>query len=527
VHRRTAGVGQRARMVTILPAALSLLAATHAGPSTAQDWHSAQRARMVAEIASRARETGAATGRPSLSKAVMTAMGTVPRHRFVPAALEGLAYKNQALPIGEGQTISQPFLVALMTDLIEPKAGDTVLEVGTGSGYQAAVLAELVAKVYTIEIVEPLGRRAMQLLGELGYRNVEVRIAENDLARFKFENYVKEIFVDSDTKIALLSGAPFDDPTWDLLNNDQIAAARAAINRIAGSRRLLGHSVFTPKKAGWMAEVDRCIASAKPDSWKGYTVGDPLFPSKAQSYWRLDEEKLMYPFYEKIVKAGSPIVCIHKGLLPADYEKSWPRVWEYNTVWDVGKAAKDWPQVTFVIYHSALRMFQESPAATMAEFEKTGRIKWATDLAEIPAKFGVNNVYGEIGTSFASCAVANPALAAALVATLVRGLGTDRVLWGSDSVWYGSPQWQIEALRRLEIPEAMRKQHHFTPLGPADGLVKTAIFSANAARLYGIQARTALGAIRHDHIAAIRDEYVANGGTRSNARYGYVHRGMA
>jgi protein-L-isoaspartate(D-aspartate) O-methyltransferase len=165
-------------MMAILPAALSLLVVTHAGPSTAQDWHSTQRARMVAEIASRARETGAATGRPSLSKAVMTAMGTVPRHRFVPAALEGLAYKNQALPIGEGQTISQPFLVALMTDLIEPKAGDTVLEVGTGSGYQAAVLAELVAKVYTIEIVEPLGRRAMQLLEELGYRNVEVRIGD-------------------------------------------------------------------------------------------------------------------------------------------------------------------------------------------------------------------------------------------------------------------------------------------------------------------------------------------------------------
>jgi len=351
--------------------------------------------------------------------------------------------------------------------------------------------------------------------------------SENDLVRYKFENYIKEIFVDSDTKVALLSGAPFDDATWDLLSNDQIAAARSAINRIAGSRRLLAHSVFTPKKAGWMAEVDRCAATVKPDSWKGYTVGDPLFPSKFQSYWRLDDEKLMYPFYEKIVKAGSPMVCIHKGLLPADYEKSWPSVWEYNTVWDVGKAAKDWPQVTFVIYHSALRMFQESPAATMAEFEKTGRIKWATDLAEIPAKYGVTNVYGEIGTSFAACAVANPALAAALVGTLVRGLGTDRVLWGSDSVWYGSPQWQIEALRRLEIPDAMRKQHQFAPLGPADGLVKTAIFSGNAARLYGIQTRTALGSITNDRIAAIRAEYVAAGGTRSNTRYGYVHRATA
>jgi predicted TIM-barrel fold metal-dependent hydrolase len=344
---------------------------------------------------------------------------------------------------------------------------------------------------------------------------------ENDLARYKFENYVKEIFVDSDTKVALLSGAPFDDPTWDLLSNDQIAAARTAINRIAGSRRLLAHTVFTPKKNGWMAEVDRCAASVKPDSWKGYTVGDPLFPSKLQSYWRLDDEKLMYPFYEKIVKAGSPIVCIHKGLLPADYEKSWPDVWQYNTVWDVGKA---WPQISFVIYHSALRMFQESPAATVAEFEQTGRIKWATDLAEIPAKFGVNNVYGEIGTSFAACAVADPNLAAALVGTLVKGLGTDRVLWGTDSVWYGSPQWQIEAMRRLEIPEAMRKKHGFAPLGPADGLVKTAIFSSNAARLYGIQTKTALGAITNDRIAAIRAEYVAAGGTPSNTRYGYVHR---
>ena len=92
---------------------------------------------------------------------------------------------------------------------------------------------------------------------------------ENNLARYKFENFVKEIYVDSDTKVALLSGAPFDDPTWDLLTNDQIAAARAAINRISGSRRLLGHAVITPNKGPWMAEVDRCIAQVRPDSWKG------------------------------------------------------------------------------------------------------------------------------------------------------------------------------------------------------------------------------------------------------------------
>jgi predicted TIM-barrel fold metal-dependent hydrolase len=351
---------------------------------------------------------------------------------------------------------------------------------------------------------------------------------ENTLARFKFENYVKEVFVDSDTKVALLSGAPFDDPTWDLLSNDQIAAARAAINRIAGSRRLLAHSVFTPKRAGWMDEVDRCIAQVKPDSWKGYTVGDPLSPSKLGSFWRLDDEKLAYPFYERIVKAGTPIVCVHKGLLPADFEKSWPGVWEYNSVWDVGKAAKDWPQISFIMYHAALRNFLETPAAAMAEFEQTGRIKWATDLAEIPAKYGVTNVYGEVGTAFANSAVANPRFAAAFMGTLLRGLGPERVLWGTDSVWYGSPQWQIEAMRRLEIPEDMQKKHGFAPLGPADGAVKSAIFSGNAVRLYGLEVKTARGgAIGADQIAAVKAEYVAAGGLRTNARYGYVPRSKA
>jgi predicted TIM-barrel fold metal-dependent hydrolase len=193
-------------------------------------------------------------------------------------------------------------------------------------------------------------------------------------------------------------------------------------------------------------------------------------------------------------------------------------------VWDVGQAAKDWPQINFVIYHAALRPFLETPDAALAEFDQTGRIKWATDLAEIPAKYGVKNVYGEIGTSFATCAVANPRFAAAFLGTLVRGLGADHVVWGSDSVWYGSPQWQIEALRRIEIPEDMQKKHGFAPLGAADGIVKSAIFAGNSAQLYKVHIHAAQGAITTDKIAAIKGEYVAMGGMRSNARYGYVHR---
>jgi len=165
-------------MLAVLLSALFLLAMTHAQPSEAQEQRAAARARMVAEIAAMARDTGAETGRPRFGDAVMAAMGKVPRHRFVPALEDIFAYDNRPLPIGEGQTISQPYIVALMTDLLDPKSADTVLEVGTGSGYQAAVLAELVAKVTTIEIVEPLARRARQVLGELGYRNVEVRVGD-------------------------------------------------------------------------------------------------------------------------------------------------------------------------------------------------------------------------------------------------------------------------------------------------------------------------------------------------------------
>jgi len=115
---------------------------------------------------------------PVTDKRVLGAMGKVPRHRFVPKALEDVAYADRPWPIGEGQTISQPYIVALMTELAKPKLDSVALDVGTGSGYQAAVLAELCKKVYSIEIVESLGKDAKKRLAELGYNNVEVRIGD-------------------------------------------------------------------------------------------------------------------------------------------------------------------------------------------------------------------------------------------------------------------------------------------------------------------------------------------------------------
>lgn len=154
----------------------ALLAA--AGRAWSQESYAIRRERMVREIGAQMRAMAAETGRARLSDAVTAALLRVPRHRFVPPESADQAYQDRPLPIGQGQTISQPLIVALMSDLVDPAPGARVLEVGTGSGYQAAVLAECVAQVYSIEIVAPLGEQARALLTELGYRNVEVRIGD-------------------------------------------------------------------------------------------------------------------------------------------------------------------------------------------------------------------------------------------------------------------------------------------------------------------------------------------------------------
>jgi predicted TIM-barrel fold metal-dependent hydrolase len=353
--------------------------------------------------------------------------------------------------------------------------------------------------------------------------NPDINSAPMTLSRYKMENYLKEIFLDSDTKISLLSGAPFDDPSWWLLSNDAIQNACRAVNKMAGSTRMLGHTVITPKYPNWMDEVDRGIEELHPVSWKSYTIGDPFGPSKYA--WKLDDEKLMYPFYEKAINAGINTICIHKGLMPRDYEKAFAGTWEHATVNDVGQAAKDWPGMNFVIYHSALRPWlAEDPTDTLNEFMKTGYIPWSTDLARIPEKYGVNNVYGEIGSTFASTAVTNPRFCAAFIGQMVNMMGPERVVWGTDSVWYGSPQWQIEAMRRLEIPsDIMKKFGWKIPLGGPNSEVKQKIFGLNSAHLYNLDIKISQEKpFRHDQIAQIKNDYLAMGGERSNAAYGYV-----
>jgi protein-L-isoaspartate(D-aspartate) O-methyltransferase len=158
---------------------LPLLAALLASSSgSAQEASEVARDEMIAAIEDHARSAPGALKDGTIDPGVLDAMRQIPRDAFVPEDVKAFAYEDTPLPIGYSQTISQPFIVALMTDLLDVGPGDTVLEIGTGSGYQAAVLSPLVDRVYSIEIVPELGERAAATLEEQGFENVETRVAD-------------------------------------------------------------------------------------------------------------------------------------------------------------------------------------------------------------------------------------------------------------------------------------------------------------------------------------------------------------
>ena len=340
---------------------------------------------------------------------------------------------------------------------------------------------------------------------------------------FNFDHYIKDIFLDSDTKVAILSGFTSETPEHMALTTDEIVESRELINRLTESQRLMGHGLFWPGKPGNLEEMDRVARELKIDSWKGYTVGDPG-EGESKYPWMMDDEKLAFPCWETATKVGVRNVCIHKGLIPPDYEKF--TNWRYAGVDDIVGAAKAFPNLNFIIYHSALRPAFDLDA-TEAEFEKTGYIPWITDLAEIPGKQGVKNVYAEIGTTFGSAVVTHPRLAAGMMGQLIKGFGPDHVIWGTDSVWYGSPQWQIEAMRRMEIPEDLQEKHGWAALGSATGDVKSAIFGLNGAKVYGVEVdakRNPVPPNYKDKLAQIKTEYRAQGAQPSNTYYGWIQK---
>jgi predicted TIM-barrel fold metal-dependent hydrolase len=338
-----------------------------------------------------------------------------------------------------------------------------------------------------------------------------------NMKMFQFPNFLKEIFIDSDTDQAILSGATFSN--GDPLPNQLLFDVVRSVNDVAQEDILSGYYVINPRVNGWLERCRQEYVHMKPVGWKLFPVGDPLSPTGRP--WRLDDEKLIYPFYELAQKSGIKNICIHKGLLPISFEKKFPENWHAAGVADLEKAAKDWPGLNFIIFHSALRPFPGvSVDAELSEFRKTGYLRWTSDLARIKKKLDAKNIFAEIGTSFASSCITNPEFCAVFLGLLINDIGVDNVLWGTDSVWYGSPQWQIEAFRRFQIPkEILDQQGWKLDLGEVNGVVRNKILGLNSAELFGLSQNK----IRKK--SKFKSEFIERAqktlSERSNQYYGY------
>jgi predicted TIM-barrel fold metal-dependent hydrolase len=322
----------------------------------------------------------------------------------------------------------------------------------------------------------------------------------------------------------------------EILTGYQTSQCRDFINALAGSRRAFAHSQIYPGLGNlqdpafgdytqW--QVEYC----KPDSWKGYCVAEAAsaFPGAEFTRWRLDDEAIAYPTYA-VINANRHMlrehpgffnICIHKGLSASGSQPGGPNnTPDYGNPDDLVKACSDWPQFNFIIYHSCIRpsfwVLQslqdiENEAGAMPPTTLTDsdghtvpNIRWSTQFAQIAggkyvagaeptstspsSPVRLRNLYAELGTTMASMIVTFPTVWSHLIGQLMYYMGSDHIVFGSDSLWYGGPQWQIEALWRYQIPDELAEQYNYPQLTEH---AKRKILGLNSARHYGLFGRDA------------------------------------
>ena len=408
-------------------------------------------------------------------------------------------------------------------------------------------------------------------------------------SNFHLAQYVKDVYLDSQVAVAIMTNnnsaaipdaggnrAPRsveESESAEILTAKQTMATRDWVNQLAGSKRMLGHGqLYTGVGNLWFIEEQ--IEELKPDSWKGYNIATAAKldddPNSLMVRWTLDDPVVAYPTYAKIDEyarrnngailkqyPGFRNLSIHKGL--STNAGPDPRLGHPG---DIPRAAADWPQFNFIIYHACIRpgfwvlnALNEVNSGVLRE--GVPDILWTTEMAVLAAPYP--NVYAEIGTTFASTVVTFPTVCAHILGQLLKFMGEDRVVFGSDAVWYGSPQWQIEALWRFQIPEEMCRRWGYPRLTPQ---IKRKILGLNSARLYGLKgpaatvspavykpvpqdyesritaelkrilefpgATAAAGSESEfaqygsDNLAKIKQAYSDAGGYRSNTRYGWL-----
>jgi uncharacterized protein len=332
--------------------------------------------------------------------------------------------------------------------------------------------------------------------------NPKLESDRGTMADLAWENMVKEVFLDSETAIGLISTPPGPYPQEAVVPPKEMTHIRDEINRVTQSRRMLAHGLVSPQLGQADLDfMDQQAATLKVDAWKAYTGA----AAKGFEHgWFLDDEKIAYPMLERARKTGVRRFCVHKGLpLGA--------VADYNHPRDLIKAAKDFPDIDFLVYHAGL--------LSVSAGKPTGEVPWTTEFCRMKKQANLKNIYMELGSTFGQLVTTNPTACAHLLGQIVDAFGVDHVLWGTDSIWYGTPQWQIDAFRRFEIPAALVDTHGYAPLARA---AKEQIFGLNAARVFGVDVGAKRNEIPKDYLTRVKMAYLDEGAAPSHHWYGWV-----
>ena len=327
------------------------------------------------------------------------------------------------------------------------------------------------------------------------------------MADLSVANYIKEVFLDSDTSLGLISTPPGPYPWEAVVPPKEMTHIRDEINRLTASQRMLAHGLVMPQLGQVDLDfMDQQAETLRVDAWKCYTGS----PAKGFEHgWWLSDETIAYPMLQKAQTLGITNICIHKGLPLGP-------VADYNHPRDLLKAAADFPKLNFLVYHAGFL----GTSRINLENGKKGKIPWTTEFCEAKITHPqLTNIFMELGSTFGQLVITEPLICAHLLGQILSAFGDDHVLWGTDSIWYGTPQWQIEAFRRFQMPEKLQETYGYPALTKD---LKAKIFGLNAAKLFKVNVEETRRDLPKDYLSHIKMAYLDEGPTPSHHAYGWV-----
>ncbi len=383
----------------------------------------------------------------------------------------------------------------------------------------------------------PVGNfRTMEFVKNMGFN------LKNDADAYGYKNFVKEMFFDSETAMVVISGVPGKENLRDangkvlvdaertpgvsgkVLPSWVMAKARKEINQLAGSQRALNQGNLAPNhywdkaknqmnKAELLEQMEREINLYGIKSWKWYCHTDP---AQTGNGFQLDDDNAQF-FIEESRKRGVRLISTHKG-----YSYQSRTLGHLANPKDVEKAALRNPDFNFVVYHSAIKHGSNEPnwKESNQYDPNTGDFLWHSVLMDIKKRNPkMNNVYCEVGSFFNILAVTDPIMAMHGMGKNIKYYGSDHVVWGTDCLWWGAPQWGIDALKRFQISDEMCEKFGYKPITKED---KAKIFGLNAAKLYNVNVKAKRKGMPADALDKLKIAYLDNGGQPSNAAMGWV-----